>query len=116
MPRHILSTNSLVANKVTNTAGEELVKIEELMIDVDAGQIAYAVLSFGGFLGFGNKLFAVPWSALHLDAEKEVFVFPITREKLQQAPGFDKDNWPRAADPYWDVHVYYGIKPHWEKA
>ena len=115
MPPRILSASSVLATKVTNSSGEELGKIEELMIDHDAGRVAYAVLSFGGFLGFGNKLFAVPWSSLRFSAEEQAFVFNITREKLEKAPGFDKDNWPDAANPDWDTHVYYGVKPYWEE-
>ena len=115
MPPNLLSASSLIAHKVTNPSGENLGKIEELMMDLDTGRIAYAVLSFGGFLGFGNKLFAIPWSALNFSAEERAFVLNITREKLEQAPGFDKDDWPEAADPSWDTHVYYGVKPYWEK-
>jgi hypothetical protein len=92
--------------------------IEELMIDVDTGQIAYAVLSFGGFLGFGDKLFAIPWKALKLDAANEVFKLNVDRKVLESAPGFDKDNWPDMADPDFGTRVYshYGAKPYWDEA
>lgn len=115
MAPNLLSANSLLSLKVTNASGEDLGKIEELMIDLNTGRITYAVLSFGGFLGFGNKLFAIPWNALHVSAADQAVVFNMTREKLEQAPGFDKDNWPEAADPNWDTHVYYGVKPDWEE-
>ena len=59
-----LTSRTITGDKVINMAGEHLGKIEDLMIDLGNGRIAYAVLSFGGFLGFGNKLFAVPWEAL----------------------------------------------------
>ena len=87
------------------------------MIDVDTGQIAYAVLSFGGFLGFGDKLFAIPWNALKLDAANKVFKLNIERKVLKSAPGFDKDNWPDMADSAWGYEIYqhYGYEPYWDR-
>jgi len=84
------------------------------MLDVHSGRVAYAVLSFGGFLGMGGKLFAVPWSALTLDTEHKRFVLDIDKERLASAPGFDKDHWPNMADPSWtrSIHSYYGTKPY----
>ncbi|MCO5381646.1 MAG: PRC-barrel domain-containing protein [Methanosarcina barkeri] len=60
-----LSASTIKGDKVVNRAGEDLGKIEELMIDLEDGRVAYAVLSFGGFLGMGNKLFAIPWGPCH---------------------------------------------------
>ena len=68
--------------------GDELGKIETMMLDVRAGRIAYAVLSFGGFLGVGDKLFAIPWSAFTLDARKQRLVLDISRQRLESPPGF----------------------------
>ena len=84
------------------------------MLDVVNGNIAYAVLSFGSFLGLGEKLFAVPWSAFKLDTENKRFLLHINKERLQNAPGFDRDNWPNLADQTWanDIHAYYGIRPY----
>ena len=78
-----------------------------------SGQVAYAVLSFGGFLGLGEKLFAVPWSALTLDTENKRFVLNAEKDRLKNAPGFDKDQWPNMSDPTWarDIHSYYGTVP-----
>ncbi|MBP6490514.1 MAG: PRC-barrel domain containing protein, partial [Thauera sp.] len=72
-----------------------------------------AVLSFGGFLGLGEKLFAVPWSAMTLDRNQRCFVLDVSKDRLKDAPGFDKDVWPDMADPEWTakVHTYYGTKP-----
>lgn len=86
------------------------------MIDIPAGKVAYAVLSFGGFLGMGNKLFAVPWSRLRLDEDKQHFILDVDRKKLKNAPGFDKDNWPDMADTSWGTRIfsYYGAVPYWE--
>jgi sporulation protein YlmC with PRC-barrel domain len=109
----VLSASTICSDAVVNAAGESLGEIEELMIDLDNGRVAYAVLSFGGFLGVGNKLFAVPFEALELDAENHCFILDVPREKLERAPGFDKDDWPDFADPSFRQQVYrhYEIAP-----
>jgi hypothetical protein len=86
------------------------------MLDVPSGRVAYAVLSSGGFLGIGDKLFAIPWSALTLDADNKCFILNIDKERLKNAPGFDKDHWPSMADQRWatEVHSYYQRRPYWE--
>ena len=89
-----LAATTIVGAKVINSAGEELGNLKELMVDLTDGRIAYAVLSFGGFLGIGDKLFAIPWEAMTLDAAAGTFVLNIEKEKLENAPGFDKDYWP----------------------
>lgn len=107
---YLLAADSLTGEKVVNEAGEALGQITHIMLDVTNGTIAYAVLSFGGFLGLGDKLFAVPWSALAVDVEDKWFVLNVDKERLRKAPGFDKDHWPSMADPKWaaEVHEYYG--------
>jgi sporulation protein YlmC with PRC-barrel domain len=114
--RKVLSASVLTGNKVVNPRREDLGTIEDLMIDIESGRIAYAVLSFGGFLGLGDKLFAIPWSALKVEAAEKRFVLNISKDLLEQAPGFDKDNWPDMSDPAWGVQIYtyYGYKPYWE--
>ncbi len=112
----VMDADTLIGDSVVNDAGEDLGKIEAIMLDVAEGRIAYAVLSFGGFLGMGDKLFAIPWSALTLDAEQKCFVLSVAKERLEGAPGFDKDHWPSMADPTWaaDVHTYYNARPYWD--
>jgi sporulation protein YlmC with PRC-barrel domain len=112
----VLSASTLKGDGVRNAAGEDLGKIEEFMIDLETGRIAYAVLSFGGFLGMGNKLFAVPWQSLTLDTDEHKFVLRVDRELLKNAPGFDEDNWPDFADRSWGAGIYrfYGHTPFWE--
>ena len=95
----MLSSDSICSDRVRNAAGEDLGKIEELMIDVNTGRVAYAVLSFGGFMKLGNKLFAIPWEALTLDPQNKQFVLNVDKARLENATGFDKDNWPDMADP-----------------
>jgi hypothetical protein len=78
----------------------------------------YAVLSFGEFLGFGGKLLAIPWSALDLDTNQRVFVLDAAREKLENAPGFDEENWPDLGDPDWTdrIHTHFGMLPYGQTA
>lgn len=114
--RRVLSANTLTGDRVVNRQGEDLGKIDDLMIDLDRGRVAYAVLSFGGVLGVGDKLFAIPWEALSLDRAEKRFVLGIDKTLLERAPGFDKNHWPDMADPAWGAQLYgyYGYRPYWE--
>ncbi|MDZ4345046.1 MAG: PRC-barrel domain-containing protein [Candidatus Binatia bacterium] len=114
----VLSADTLTGDKVVNHQKEDLGKIEHLMIDLANGRVAYAVLSFGGFLGMGDKLFAIPWSALTVDTVEKQFILNVDKEVLKRAPGFDKDDWPNMADRSWGTKVftYYGAKPYWDSA
>ena len=111
--RRVMGASTLNGDSVVNKAGEDVGKIDEIMIDTPTGRIAYAVLSFGGFLGMGDKLFAIPWSLLSLDESRKVFVLNVDRSTLEKAPGFDKNNWPDMTDAgygleidsYWEVTV-----------
>lgn len=112
----VMAASSMQGEYVVNTRDESVGEILDIMIDVPSGRVAYAVLSFGGVLGIGDKLFAIPWSALVLDADRQCFVLDIDKERLKAAPGFDKDHWPSMADPGWaaDVHAFYQSHPYWE--
>jgi sporulation protein YlmC with PRC-barrel domain len=114
--RRVLSASTLTGDRVRNSAGEDLGKVEQIMIDIPSGRVAYAVVSFGGFLGIGDKLFAVPWNALRIDEGEHEFVLNIDRKTLENAPGFNKDSWPDMADPTFGVaiHQHYGSTPYWE--
>jgi sporulation protein YlmC with PRC-barrel domain len=112
----VLAADTLTGDKVVNLQNEDLGKIEHLMIDLATGRIAYAVLTFGGFLGMGDKLFAIPWSALTVDTVEKRFILKVDKELLKLAPGFDKEHWPNMADRAWGTQVfkYYGAKPYWD--
>lgn len=114
--RRFLSCNTLAGNKVRNSRNEDLGKVEDFMLDLQEGKIAYAVLSFGGFVGIGEKLFAVPWSALRLDQDKRDFVLDVEKDALKSAPGFDKDQWPDFADLTFgrQIHEHYKATPYWD--
>jgi len=109
----LMGSDTLMGNDVFNKDNEDLGDIKEFMLDMATGSVKYAVLSFGGFLGMGEKLFAVPWDALKLDTENKRFTLDVNRDRLESAPGFDKNVWPDMADPAWEagIHAYYGTKP-----
>ena len=106
----LMGADTLIGNDVYNQKDEDLGNIKEIMLDMRTGRVSYAVLSFGGFLGMGDKLFAVPWNALTLDTKNQRFVLNVEQDRLKQAPGFDKDKWPNMADQAWakEIHSYYG--------
>jgi hypothetical protein len=111
-----MAADTLAGDKVVNGAGEDLGSIQDIMIDVPSGRVAYAVLSFGGFLGMADKLFAIPWHALKLDADNKCFVLDVPKDRLKTAPGFDKSRWPSMADERWatELHSFYQVPPYWQ--
>ncbi|MGB3546187.1 MAG: PRC-barrel domain-containing protein [Saprospiraceae bacterium] len=113
-----LSSTSIVGTKVNNKEGKHLGDIKDLMINTNTGEITYAVLSFGGFLGMGDKLFAIPFEAFEVNRENETFMLNITKEKLDNAPGFNKDNWPsNPSNEFLDsIYTHYGYTPSWNRS
>jgi sporulation protein YlmC with PRC-barrel domain len=111
-----LSATTIVGDPVRNSKGDDLGKIEDLMIDLDTGCIVYAVISFGGFLGLGDKFFAIPWVSLRVDLEEECIRLDIDQETLEKAPGFDKDHWPDPIDfgMVTTVYKFYGVENPFE--
>jgi sporulation protein YlmC with PRC-barrel domain len=112
----VLQATRLIDTKVLNRAGEQLGSLKDVVLDLEDGHIAYAVLSFGGFLGRGDKLFAIPWEALILNPKDHTFILDVEKEVLKEAPGFDKDHWPdNAYEAGWllDIYEYYGYSPYW---
>jgi sporulation protein YlmC with PRC-barrel domain len=110
---NLMGADTLVGNDVYNKAAEDVGDIKEIMIDMRTGRVSYAVLAFGGFMGMGEKLFAVPWDALKLDTENKRFELDVSKEQLESAPGFDRNKWPDMADATWEagIHAYYGTTP-----
>jgi sporulation protein YlmC with PRC-barrel domain len=109
----------LIGKQVKNLEGKDLGEIKDLVLDWRGGGfVEYAVLSFGGFLGLGDKYFAVPWEVLQLSGDKKHFVLNVKEEHLKNAPGFDKDNWPDMSRPEWAVVVYqfYDYDPNTAKS
>jgi PRC-barrel domain len=113
----VLSSGTLLGSEVVNIEGEKLGKVESFAVDLEQGRLAYAVLSFGGFLGFGDKWFAVPWEALEFSHHDQRFILNVEKELLKEAPGFDKDHWPSIEDHQFarEIYEYYGRVPYWEQ-
>lgn len=115
----LMSASTLTGFNIVNLAGETLGDVEEIMLDVEHGTIAYAVMSSGGFLGIGEKLFAIPWRALRLDHERRAFVLDVQKSHFDNAPGFETTHWPTQLNggEAWhrDVHDYYQTPVYWEK-
>jgi len=121
MPDNLYRGSKFIGADVENAQGENLGDIKDIVFDA-RGQIEYAVLGFGGFLGMGEKYFAVPWAALKAVAgqkpgDREHYVLNMDKERLKNAPGFDKNNWPNMADRGWadQVYAFYGITPSREQ-
>lgn len=108
----LLSASSLTGDEIVNLREEKLGSVKEIMIDTGTGKVAYIVLASGGLLGIGDRLFAIPWNALSLDTENRRFVLDADIERIRNAPGFDKDDWPDMADRSWSdtVHGHFGTR------
>lgn len=112
MKRLTLSSSSLIGDKIANLDGEELGHVKELMIDITTGEVAYVVVSFGGFMGIGDKLFAIPFVKFGIDENNKCFVLNISKEVLKEAPGFDKNHWPDfSSDEFKEqIYAYYQVE------
>lgn len=99
VPHRFLRATYVLQSNIINTDGQRLGDIKEMVIDTDAGKVAYIVLAFGGVAGLGEKFFAIPWHALHQSAGLGTFTLDVDKDTLQEAAGFDKDHWPTAASP-----------------
>src|SRR5436309_3163779 len=109
----VLSMNILTGHRVENEAGEELAKIEDLVLDDQSGRVLYAILSFGGFLGMNSRLVAVPWKRFRLKGNQKTFILNIDKETFHKAPSFDTANWPQVDLPEWRdrIESYFAYKP-----
>lgn len=113
MHNQIVSSEDVIGVEVRNNQDEDLGKVEALMIDKLQGNVVYVILSFGGFLGMGDKLFAMPWAMFSYDPDKDCFIISVDKETLKKSPGFDKDHWPDMSSSDWgkSIHSYYGTTP-----
>jgi sporulation protein YlmC with PRC-barrel domain len=92
--RKTLASRDLSSNKVLNRDGDEIGQVEEIMIDLQTGRIAYVAMSFGGLLRMGAKFLAIPWDVLRVDEDRQCFIFDVDKESLETTPGFDPLDWP----------------------
>lgn len=111
-----VKASSIIGTKVVNPMAESLGDIKEIVIDPRTGRVAYVVVSFGGFLGMGEKLFAIPFSSFEYNLVDNEYVLHVPKDRLEKAPGFDPEYWPSMSDEKWnrDVYKYYGRSPYWE--
>lgn len=111
----LISASKVTGTSVYNTEGDLLGEIHDVMIDKVSGKIAYAVMSFGGFLGVGEQYHPLPWAALKYDTRQGGYVVGITKEQLQGAPVFARDAQPAWGDRVYEkrIHDYYGTAPYW---
>jgi len=107
LPLKYLTASSIIGDKVHNKEDEHLGEIKDIMLNLNTGKIEYYIIEFGGFLGIGEKYFAIPFRLLTVDPNKQIFIFDQTREMLEKAPGFDKQHWPET-----NIH-YYNAEQHW---
>lgn len=111
-----VKASDFIGTSVVDQKNESLGDIKEVVIDRSSGRVAYAVVAFGGFLGMGEKLFAIPFSAFKFNQADNEYVLNITKARLKDAPGFDPAHWPSMGEEKWnrDVHKYYELSPYWE--
>jgi sporulation protein YlmC with PRC-barrel domain len=115
-PWQLRLSSNIIGSRVHNLRGESLGDIKDMVINPEDNQVVYAVISFGGVLGLGEKLFAVPLKVMKRSAEANTFIIDVAQERLKNAPEFNRDNWPQMTDPRWIASVYdfYGLKPYWQ--
>ncbi len=107
-PVNVLTATSIIGDKVINKAGEDMGKIKDIMINIKEGTIQYLIIEFGGFIGLGEKLFAIPFVALKLNAKEQNFILDVEKEFLETAPGFNPEHWPETNSHYFDVNNHWG--------
>lgn len=107
-PVKFLTATSLVGDKIENKKGDHIGNIKDVMLNIHEGNVEYVVIEFGGFLGFGEKLFAVPFKALHIHPSKRSFILDRDKSYLEKAPGFNKHHWPETNSHLNSVDSYWG--------
>jgi sporulation protein YlmC with PRC-barrel domain len=109
-PVRVLTATSIIGDDVENSKGDKLGTIKDIMLDIRNGSIEYVVLKSGGFLGIGDKLFAIPFQALQLNAEEKIFILNKDESYIKNAPGFDQDHWPETNSQYNEINTYWGYE------
>ena len=111
----LIPSDRVEGTDVRRLSGEKIGRIERLMIDKTSGNVAYAVLSFGGLLGFGKKHLPVPWTTLKYDPSQSAYTVPLSDEDLAKAPSYAADkefDWGDRSEEI-KVHDYYKARPYW---
>jgi sporulation protein YlmC with PRC-barrel domain len=106
----VISSDRVEGTAVYNDAGDKLGSVDDLMIDKRSGQVRYAVLEFGGFLGMGTDRYPLPWSMLKYDTSREGYVVPLDKSRLENAPRYPEDDEPTYDNDYGRrVNGFYGV-------
>lgn len=113
--QQVSRASKIIGATVRNPAGDNLGNINDLVLNPQNGQVVYAVVSFGGVMGMGDKLFAIPWRALQWVIGKDYYVLSVSKDTLAMAPGFDEKHWPDSSDQ-WELqreglNQFYGVSP-----
>jgi len=114
-PRRLIASDRVVGTEVRRPDGSKVGRIERLMLDKTSGRVAYAVMSFGGFLGLGEDYYTLPWGTLRFDPEIDAYVVDITEEQLRAAPDRSPEGGNPSDEREWEEHVhrYYNAAPYW---
>jgi hypothetical protein len=99
----------ILGSSVVTPNGESLGDIRDIVLDPRTGKVSYCVVSFGGFMGIGRKLFAIPFSAFGYDLAENEYVLDISKQRMQALPGFDASRWPMSADEKWGGGFGMGV-------
>lgn len=106
----VISSDRVEGTSVYNAAGDKLGSIDDLMIDKVSGQVRYAVMEFGGFLGMGTDRYPIPWNMLKYDVSQDGYVVPLDKSQIEGAPRYGDDDVPAYDDQYRNsVDKYYGL-------
>ncbi|MCJ7994996.1 PRC-barrel domain-containing protein [Rhizobium cremeum] len=116
---YVKDTPTLIASdKVEGTAvygadGKRIGSIQRIILEKRGGRVAYAVLSFGGFLGIGDDYYPLPWEKLTYDEELDGYRVDLTREQIERAPRFRSEDRDWYRENGRSVYDYYGVPPYW---
>jgi hypothetical protein len=113
---HIIAADRVTGTNVFNPAGEKLGHLEKIMLDKHSGQVAFALMSFGGLLGIGTRFHPLPWRSLKYDTAREGYVVDLDRKTLEEAPTTEAFDTPLWDDELWNRKVYdYYKQPYWRE-
>ena len=111
----LIGSDKVEGTTVNDRSGNKLGTVERVMIDKHTGKVAYAVMSFGGFLGIGERYHPLPWAVLDFDPRQNAYVVDLDKRKLEGAPTLEREDRRDLADEAYgrEVHDYYGVRPFW---